>query len=111
MRRCPAGAHHDADTGRCGLWFHAIARAECLTFPQQKASPVPAGKIADAQFRMTPFVEIEISLQRIDATMRVALRFDRSDSEAEVAPVLGLAIYSLFHQDQLRVLPRTQGMD
>ena len=44
---------------------------------------------------MTPFVEIEISLQRIDATMRVALRFDRSDSESDVAPVLGLAAFDL----------------
>ena len=44
---------------------------------------------------MTQFVELEISLQRIDASVRVALRFDRSDSESDVAPVLGLAAFDL----------------
>lgn len=44
---------------------------------------------------MTPFVELEISLQRIDAALRVALRFDRSDSESDVAPILGLAAFDL----------------
>ncbi len=50
---------------------------------------------------MTQFVELEISLQRIDATVRVALRFDRSDSESDVAPVLGLAAFDL---DALRAV-------
>lgn len=50
---------------------------------------------------MTQFVELEISLQRIDATVRVALRFDRSDSESDVAPILGLAAFDL---DALRAL-------
>ena len=44
---------------------------------------------------MIQFVELEISLQRIDSTVRVALRFDRSDSESDVAPILGLAAFDL----------------
>ena len=44
---------------------------------------------------MTPFVELEISLERMAEKMRVALRFDRSDSEADVAPVVGLASFDL----------------
>jgi CHAT domain/SIR2-like domain len=44
---------------------------------------------------MTQFVELEISLQRIDATVQVALRFDRSDSESDVAPILGPSAFDL----------------
>ena len=44
---------------------------------------------------MTQFVELEISLERMAESMRVALRFDRSDSEADVAPVVGLASFDL----------------
>ncbi|MEO7317855.1 MAG: CHAT domain-containing protein [Chthoniobacteraceae bacterium] len=50
---------------------------------------------------MTQFVELEISLQRIDTTVHVALRFDRSDSESDVAPILGLAAFDL---DALRAM-------
>ena len=50
---------------------------------------------------MTQFVELEISLERMAESMRVALRFDRSDSEADVAPVVGLASFDL---DALRGL-------
>lgn len=44
---------------------------------------------------MTQFVELEISLQRIDSSVHVAIRFDRSDSESDIAPVLGLAAFDL----------------
>jgi hypothetical protein len=44
---------------------------------------------------MTQFVELEISLQRIDETVRVVLRFDRSDSESDVAPIAGCAEFDL----------------
>jgi hypothetical protein len=50
---------------------------------------------------MTQFVELEVGLQRIDATVRVSLRFDRSDSESDVAPILGLAAFDL---DALRAI-------
>ena len=50
---------------------------------------------------MTQFVELEVGLQRIDATVRVSLRFDRSDSETDVAPILGLAVFDL---DALRAI-------
>ena len=59
-----------------------------------------AGRL-ETLFRMIQFVELEISLQRIDATVRVALRFNRSDSESDVAPILGLAAFDL---DALRAL-------
>jgi hypothetical protein len=42
---------------------------------------------------MTPFVELEIGLQKIDDAVHVTLRFDRSDSEADVSPILGLAAF------------------
>jgi hypothetical protein len=48
---------------------------------------------------MTHFVELEIGLQKIDDAVHVALRFDRSDSEADVSPILGLAA---FDADALR---------
>jgi hypothetical protein len=38
---------------------------------------------------MINFVELEIGLQRIADTIHVSLRFDRSDSEADVSPILG----------------------
>jgi hypothetical protein len=42
---------------------------------------------------MTHFVELEIGLQKIEGAVHVALRLDRSDSEADVSPVLGVAAF------------------
>jgi hypothetical protein len=42
---------------------------------------------------MTHFVELEIGLQKIEDAVHVVLRFDRSDSEADVSPILGLAAF------------------
>ena len=44
---------------------------------------------------MTHFVELEIGLQRMGDDIRVELRFDRSDSEADVAPIAGPAALDL----------------
>lgn len=48
---------------------------------------------------MTHFVELEIGLQKIADAFHVVLRFDRTDSEADVSPILGLAA---FDADALR---------
>ena len=50
------------------------------------------GEFSDS---MTHFVELEIGLQRMGDDIRVELRFDRSDSEADVAPIAGQAAIDL----------------
>ncbi len=50
------------------------------------------GEFSDS---VTHFVELEIGLQRMGDDIRVELRFDRSDSEADVAPIAGQAAIDL----------------
>ena len=39
------------------------------------------------------FVELEVGLQKIEGAFHVTLRFDRSDSEIDAPPILGLAAF------------------